>query len=67
MVDQRASTHPDSMIERKEFYIDGRWIDASANRTLVVSNPANGAELARIALASSSDVDVAVSAARQRF
>jgi aldehyde dehydrogenase (NAD+) len=55
------------MIERKEFYIDGKWIDASANRALVVSNPANCAELARIALASSSDVDVAVSAARRAF
>ena len=55
------------MIERREFYIDGKWIDAFANRTLGVSNPANGAELARIALASSSDVDAAVSAARSAF
>lgn len=62
----RQIAHSQVTGERK-FYVDGDWLDASGNRTLEVTNPATGDGLARIALATSSDVDTAVSAARRAF
>lgn len=55
------------MIEKKNFYINGKWESAAANRDLVVENPATGDVIAKSALATSADVDIAVSAARQAF
>ena len=48
-------------------YVNGRWEDPSGAATLSVTNPASGAELGRVALSTSADVDVAVRAARAAF
>lgn len=50
-----------------QMYIDGKWVDSVTGRTLAVTNPANGQELGRVALASPEDVDRAVRAARKAF
>lgn len=55
------------MTDKQKFYINGEWRDATENPALDVTNPATGAVLAKIALATSGDVDSAVSAARQAF
>ena len=44
-------------------YIDGHYVDGGAGR-MVVDNPADGSQLAEIALADAGDVDRAVAAAR---
>jgi malonate-semialdehyde dehydrogenase (acetylating)/methylmalonate-semialdehyde dehydrogenase len=46
-------------------YIGGNWTDASADETLDVTNPATGETLARVPLSSQSDLEAAVTAARQ--
>lgn len=50
-----------------QMFIDGKWTDSSTGRTLPVTNPANGEELARVALAGVEDVNRAVQAARKAF
>ena len=50
------------------FYIDGRWVDPSGEaRPFNVINPATEEPIARIALGSAKDVDLAVAAARRAF
>jgi aldehyde dehydrogenase (NAD+) len=49
------------------FYIDGRWVDPIALKTLDVINPATEQASGRIALGSAADVDKAVDAARKAF
>ena len=44
-------------------YIDGHYVDGGAGR-MVVDNPADGSQLAEIALGDAGDVDRAVAAAR---
>ncbi len=46
-------------------YVGGRWIAASTDETLEVTNPATGEALAQVPLSSASDLDAAVAAARQ--
>lgn len=48
-------------------YIDGRFVTPKGAREIAVSDPANGAELARIACGTTDDVDAAVKAARAAF
>jgi len=55
------------MQDRLQFYIDGRWVDPSEARTHEVINPATEEPIARIALGSAKDVDLAVAAARRAF
>lgn len=55
------------MIEKTEFYIDGRWVAPSAPKTLDVINPADEQPFAVISLGSAADVDKAVDAARRAF
>jgi acyl-CoA reductase-like NAD-dependent aldehyde dehydrogenase len=50
-----------------KLFINGSWTDGHNRRTWSVTNPATGAELAKVAIAESEDVDRAVAAARQAF
>jgi len=55
------------MLEKLQFYIDGRWVDPLEPRALDVVNPASEAVYGRISLGSAADVDAAVAAARRAF
>ncbi len=50
-----------------QFYIDGKWVDPVAPKTLEVINPATEEPFARISLGSKADVDKAVAAAKRAF
>ncbi len=51
----------------KQLYIDGGWCAGAGGRIWTVTNPATGAPLADVAVASEEDVDRAVQAARRAF
>src|SRR6202167_1435727 len=55
------------MLERLQFYVDGKWVDQVTPTTLEVINPANEEPFAKISLGSKADVDKAVAAARRAF
>jgi aldehyde dehydrogenase (NAD+) len=55
------------MTDTRKFYIDGRWVDPVAPRTLDVINPATEEAFATISLGGPADVDKAVAAARKAF
>ena len=55
------------MLEKLQFYIDGKWVDPVTPKTLDVINPSNEEPFARISLGSKADVDKAVAAARRAF
>src|SRR5215472_1190951 len=55
------------MLEKLNFYIDGKWVPPVTPKSLDVINPANEEPYARISLGSKSDVDKAVAAARRAF
>ena len=55
------------MLEKLQFYIDGKWVDPVTPKTIDVINPANEEPFARISLGSKADVDKAVAAARKAF
>jgi aldehyde dehydrogenase (NAD+) len=50
-----------------QFYIDGRWVDPVAPRTLDVIDPATERSAGRISLGGAADVDRAVAAAQKAF
>ncbi|MGB5334248.1 MAG: aldehyde dehydrogenase family protein, partial [Woeseiaceae bacterium] len=55
------------MLEKLQFYIDGKWVDPVEPRTLDVINPATEEVCGRISLGSAADVDAAVAAASRAF
>ncbi len=55
------------MLEKTQFYIDGKWVDPVEPRTADVVNPNTEEAYARISLGSKADVDKAVKAARKAF
>lgn len=55
------------MIEKRQFYIDGKWVDPAEARHLDVINPATEEPVATISLGSAEDVDRAVAAAVRAF
>ncbi|MEO0977112.1 MAG: aldehyde dehydrogenase family protein [Pseudomonadota bacterium] len=55
------------MIEKRQFYIDGEWVDAAEARDLEVINPATEQPVAVISLGAAADVDRAVAAANRAF
>ena len=55
------------MIEKRQFYIDGKWVDPAEARGLEVINPATEKPVAIISLGTASDVDRAVAAAKRAF
>jgi succinate-semialdehyde dehydrogenase / glutarate-semialdehyde dehydrogenase len=50
-----------------QLYVDGEWIDAGSRSTHTVLNPATGAPLGALPLASTSDLDRALEAADRSF
>ncbi len=55
------------MLEKLDFYIDGRWVAPVQPRSLDVVNPATEEIYGRISLGSAADVDRAVAAAKRAF
>ncbi|MCK7615699.1 aldehyde dehydrogenase family protein [Roseibium sediminicola] len=55
------------MIEKKQFYINGTWVDPVEAKALEVINPATEQPVAVISLGTSADVDRAVAAAKASF
>ncbi len=55
------------MIEKREFYIDGKWVKPAVANDLEVIDPATEEPCAVISLGSGADVDRAVAAARAAF
>ena len=55
------------MIEKRQFYIDGEWVDPAEARDLAVINPATEKPVAVISLGVAADVDRAVAAAKRAF
>ncbi|HLE15601.1 MAG TPA: aldehyde dehydrogenase family protein [Anaerolineales bacterium] len=51
----------------KKLLINGEWVSAGSGESFSSINPANGEELAQVALAGQEDVDLAVQAARAAF
>lgn len=56
-----------AMLDRLDFYIDGRWVQPLEPRTLDVVDPSTEEAVARISAGSAADVDRAVQAARRAF
>ena len=55
------------MIDKKNFYINGKWVSPSKPNDYEVINPSNEEPCAIISLGTKEDVDVAVSAAKKKF
>lgn len=55
------------MREYLKFYIDGKWVDPVAPKTMDVINPANEEVCGVISVGSAADVDKAVAAAKRAF
>ena len=55
------------MLDKLQFYIDGKWVDPVTPKTLEVINPSTEEPFARISLGSKADVDKAVAAAKRAF
>ena len=51
----------------KKLFINGDWVDSISGKTFDVEDPATGKRIASCAAGDSSDVDLAVKAARQAF
>jgi len=55
------------MIEKRQFYIDGAWVDPKEGRDLNVIDPSTEEPCAVISLGGQADVDAAVAAAKRAF
>jgi len=55
------------MLNKRQFYIDGQWVDPAAANDLDVINPATEQPVAVISLGSEADLNKAVSAAKAAF
>ncbi len=55
------------MIEKRQFYINGEWVDPIEGRDLQVINPSTEEPCAVISLGGQADTDVAVAAAKAAF
>ena len=55
------------MSHKKQFYINGQWVEPSTTQTVDVINPATEEVVATIAMGSEQDVNAAVAAARTAF
>ena len=52
------------MLDKRQFYINGQWVDPSAKNDLDVINPSDETVCAVVSLGSQTDTDAAVAAAR---
>jgi aldehyde dehydrogenase (NAD+) len=55
------------MLDRREFYIDGRWVSPATANDFEVVNPSNEEPCAVISLGGKADTDAAVAAAKSAF
>ena len=55
------------MIDKRKFYINGKWVNPNFINDLDVINPSNEEAYAVISLGSKKDVDIAVKAAKEAF
>jgi len=55
------------MLDRRQFYIDGRWVAPLAPNDVAVIDPATERPCATISLGSAQDLDIAVAAATRAF
>ncbi|OCP35124.1 aldehyde dehydrogenase family protein [Ensifer sp. LC163] len=55
------------MLDKRKFYIDGRWVDPIAPNDLEVLNPATEKAVAVISMGTAADIDRAVAAAKKAF
>ncbi|MDX0136220.1 aldehyde dehydrogenase family protein [Sinorhizobium meliloti] len=55
------------MLDKRKFYIDGKWVDPATQNDLLVLNPATEKPIAVISLGTAVDVDRAVAAAKKAF
>ena len=55
------------MLDKKKFYINGKWIDPERDNDFHVVNPSNEEICATISLGSKVDVDSAVKVAKESF
>ena len=55
------------MIEKKKFYINGKWVDPVKPNEIDVINPSNEEVCAKISLGDSADTNLAVEAANKAF
>ena len=55
------------MLDKKKFYINGKWISPSKPNDFEVINPSNEEPFAVISLGSKEDTDAAVNAAKIAF
>src|SRR3974390_3233043 len=63
-IDSRVS---DFIDKPRKMLIDGKWVTAVSGKTFPTYNPATGDVLAQVAEGDSSDIDLAVKAARRAF
>ena len=55
------------MLNKKNFYINGKWISPVNNKSYDVINPSTEEACAQISIGEKEDVDKAVSAAKNAF
>ena len=55
------------MLDKKNFYINGQWVEPNSKEEIKVINPATEENCAVISLGNKSDVDLAVTAAKKAF
>lgn len=55
------------MLDRRQFYINGHWINPLEPNDLEVINPATEQPIAVISMGTAADIDLAVAAAKQAF
>ena len=55
------------MMDKKLFYINGKWVSPKSSKEIKVINPATEKECAVISLGSKEDVNEAVTAAKKAF
>ena len=55
------------MLDRRQFFIDGRWVAPTRGHDLDVIDPSTETTCAVISLGSAADTDAAVAAARAAF
>ena len=57
----------DAALFRQQCYVDGRWIDADAGRTMDVVNPANGRIVGTAPVFGASETRAAIEAANRAW